>query len=552
MEHTRNPTCAKIAQVRTLAKFATVEVKIMALPINIEELLNKKKVESNRIEFKKGWNPISIYHSICAFANDIDNIGGGYILVGVEEENGIAKRPVCGIPLEQLDAIQKEMIGFNNLIEPYYAPRISVEEVDGQHILVIWAFSGSDRPYAVPHDVTAKLKKPVYYIRYGTSSIEAKGEQLDELRELANRVPFDDRGNADITPKDISILLLHDYLTKVNSRLVEEDLTHNLMEVLDQMELLEGPTERRRIKNVAAMMFCEHPEKFFPVTQVDIVHFPEGRERNPNYIIEAPTIKGPVPQMIAAALDYLKTNVIKERIIKPSDDEHSLHHYNYPYQALEEAVVNAMYHRDYTEREPVEITIEPDRISILSYGGPDRSISMEAIREAKKLRARRYRNRRLGEFLKELELTEGRATGIPTIQNELQKNGSPAAAIETDEFRTYFLIDIFCREDFMEENTATDVVKDGGLNGGQDGVERGVENLTDRQRFIMSLIRQFVVEHVVDGVVEDGVEKLSARVIAKKVKSSMRTIQRELSYLQENGLIKHIGTDTKGYYKIIE
>ena len=68
--------------VRTLAKFATVEVKIMALPINIEELLNKKKVESNRIEFKKGWNPISIYHSICAFANDIDNIG----CVGLPED----------------------------------------------------------------------------------------------------------------------------------------------------------------------------------------------------------------------------------------------------------------------------------------------------------------------------------------------------------------------------------------------------------------------------------------------------------------------------------
>jgi len=516
----------------------------MALPINIEELLNKQKVESNRIEFKKGWNPISIYHSICAFANDFDNIGGGYILVGVEEENGIAKRPVTGVPLEQLDAIQKEMIGFNNLMDPYYAPRISVEEVDGQHILVIWAYSGADRPYAVPQDVTAKLKKPVYYIRYGTSSIEAKGEQLDELRELANRVPFDDRGNVDITPKDISVLLLHDYLTKVNSRLVDEDLTHNLMEVLDQMELLEGPTERRRIKNVAAMMFCEHPEKFFPVTQIDIVLFPEGREKNPNKIIEVPPIKGPVPQIITAALDYLKTNVIKERIIKPSDDEHSLHHYNYPYQALEEAVVNAMYHRDYTEREPVEITIEPDRISILSYGGPDRSISMEAIREAKKLRARRYRNRRLGEFLKELNLTEGRATGIPTIQNELQKNGSPAAAIETDEFRTYFLIDIFCREDFMKENITTEVVKD--------GVEDVVVKLTERQRIIMGLIRQFVVEHVTDGVVEDGVEKLSARVIAKKVKRSTRTIQRELSYLQEIGLIKHIGTETKGYYKVLD
>lgn len=70
----------------------------MSLPINIEDLLNQRKVESNRIEFKKGWNPVAIYHALCAFANDFDNLGGGYILVGVEEENGMAKRPVKGIP----------------------------------------------------------------------------------------------------------------------------------------------------------------------------------------------------------------------------------------------------------------------------------------------------------------------------------------------------------------------------------------------------------------------------------------------------------------------
>jgi ATP-dependent DNA helicase RecG len=92
----------------------------MALPININDLLNKNKVESNRIEFKKSWNPVSVYHSICAFANDFDNIGGGYILIGVEEENGIAKRPVCGLPTEQLDAIQREIITIlrkKNIIE---------------------------------------------------------------------------------------------------------------------------------------------------------------------------------------------------------------------------------------------------------------------------------------------------------------------------------------------------------------------------------------------------------------------------------------------------
>ena len=92
--------------------------------------------------------------------------------------------------------------------------------------------------------------------------------------------------------------------------------------------------------------------------------------------------------------------------------------------------------------------------------------------------------------------------------------------------------------------TTTDVVKD--------VVEHGAVKLTDRQRIIISLIKQFVVEHVVDGVVEDGVEKLSARVISKMVKRSTRTIQRELSYLQEIGLIKYVGTDTKGYYEVLD
>ena len=50
-------------------------------------MLSKQKIESNRIEFKKGWNPGSIYHSICAFANDFDNLGGGYIIVGVDTDD---------------------------------------------------------------------------------------------------------------------------------------------------------------------------------------------------------------------------------------------------------------------------------------------------------------------------------------------------------------------------------------------------------------------------------------------------------------------------------
>ena len=87
----------------------------MALPINIEDLLQKQKIEGNRIEFKSGWNPDAIYHTICAFANDFDNIGGGYILVGVEEENGVAKRPIKGLPINEIDGILKYHIDIRHI-----------------------------------------------------------------------------------------------------------------------------------------------------------------------------------------------------------------------------------------------------------------------------------------------------------------------------------------------------------------------------------------------------------------------------------------------------
>lgn len=417
---------------------------LRSLPINIESLLNGKAVESNRLEFKKGWNPDAIYRTICAFANDFDNTGGGYIVVGVEEKNGKAMRPVAGIDSDRIESIEKEMIGFNNLINPYYQPSVFIEEVDDRNIVVIKVSAGERRPYKVPEQITSKHKTYNYYIRYNSSTIIAKDDYERELMNLANRTPFDDRGNPNIELNDLSAVLIRDFLVAVGSKLANEDLSANLMNVLEQMDLVEGYAENRCIKNVAAMMFSEHPEKFFNTTQVDIVIFPEGREKNPNNMVEIEPIKGSVPDMIRKTLDYMKINVVKKSVFKPKDNEQSVIFFNYPYQALEEAVVNALYHRDYQEREPVEITIEPDKITILSYSGPDNSISMNSIKSANILRSRRYRNRRLGEFLKELGLTEGRATGIPTIQAELKVNGSQRASIETDDRRTYFLIDIPC------------------------------------------------------------------------------------------------------------
>lgn len=504
----------------------------MALPINITDLLNKQKIESNRIEFKKGWNPESIYHSICAFANDFDDLGGGYILVGVDtdETTGMAIRPVEGVPVEKIDGILKDMVGYNNKFAPYYLPRASVEEVDGKQVLVIWCPAGINRPYSIPENVTAKRTKEYFYIRSGTSSIIAKGDALDELRDLAVRVPFDERGNPDIKLEDISIVLLRDYLAKVGSKLEAELYQKPLTEILEQMDLFVGPSERRMLRNVAAMMFCEHPEKFFPYMQVDIVIFPQGRINGPDNFSET-TIYGSVPQLVNGALNHLKSTVIREHVIKQRGVAESLRFFNYPIEALEEAIVNSLYHRDYRQHEPVEISVEPDGIHILSFPGPDRSISAAAIEAGEMLHSRRYRNRRLGDFLKELDLTEGRSTGIPTIQSELKKNGSPRATIETNDERTF--INVFIP---VHSGCGDTVILNDPKNDPKGDPKDGLKNLSERQKLIMQIIS------------EDST--ITRQQLAQRTNISDSTIKREIAQLKELGYIERIGGKTFGHWEI--
>ena len=69
----------------------------MTIPTNIRTLLSGSVVEWARIEFKTTWDAEASLKTITAFANDIDNWGGGYIVIGVEEEHGIPVRPYTGV-----------------------------------------------------------------------------------------------------------------------------------------------------------------------------------------------------------------------------------------------------------------------------------------------------------------------------------------------------------------------------------------------------------------------------------------------------------------------
>jgi len=94
---------------------------------------------------------------------------------------------------------------------------------------------------------------------------------------------------------------------------------------------------------------------------------------------------------------------------------------------VEEALSNAVYHKSYQIGEPIIVSVTPEKMEITSLPGPDRTITDDDIANCRMV-SRRYRNRRIGDFLKELKLVEGRNTGIPTILKAMKQNGSELPA----------------------------------------------------------------------------------------------------------------------------
>lgn len=408
----------------------------MPLPVNIQQLLNGHAVEWERLEFKEGWNPEAALHTLCAFANDFHNWGGGYLLIGVAEQNGRPVLPPSGLLPNQLDPIQRKMMELGHKIRPAYHPLMEPAVIDSRHVLIVWAPGGELRPYKAPVSLAEGNHELAYYIRRGSSSVRAQGAAEQELLGLANRIPFDDRVNQRAAISDLQLTLIQNFLREVRSELLTESSRMPFATLCQQMHLVGGPPESLLPLNVGLLFFNSDPTRFFPQSQIDVAVFPTGRGGD-NFTEK--TFKGPLGSMLREALAYLQSAVVAEYVRKRPDRAEAERYFNVPYAALEEALVNAVYHRSYEEREPIEVQVTPDEITIASYPGPDRSINLDDLRQGRAV-ARRYRNRRIGEFLKELELSEARGTGIPKILRAMHDNGSPEPQFETNEERTHFLV----------------------------------------------------------------------------------------------------------------
>ena len=377
-----------------------------------------------------------------------------------------------------------------------------------------------------PKSMAKGERERVSYIRKMSSTIIPSEEEKRDLYNLANNVPFDDRVNHEADIADLNLTLIQAYLKEVESSLYEESRHMDFLDLCRSMNIVNTLPEYTKPKNVGLMFFSLEPDHFFPYAQIDVVQFPE--DLGGDQIIEK-TFKGPLHQQLREALQYIRNSVIQEQIIKFPDRAEAERFFNYPYAAIEESLCNAVYHKGYDVREPIEVRILPDRIEIVSHPGADRSISEEGLRTYRVFN-RRYRNRRIGDFLKEMHLTEGRNTGFRKILNALERNGSPEPIFETDPERLSFCTTIFIHPQFLPSNETKD--------GTKSGTKKAAPNRhTERVQLILSAIQEN--------------PQVTVRTLVEDFGISKNTILRILKGLQENGTIKREGSSRKGRWVIL-
>ena len=420
------------------------------IPIDIPSLLSRE-VEGVRLELKATWETKVTGHQVlktlCAFANDLQNLNGGYVLIGVAEHDGVITRPVKGLPAEQLDGAMKQLVSLCKRIEPEYLPIIDVVKVDGQAVLALWAPASDTRPHRAPD---SEKGEPAYWVRVGSVTKEAKGPTLSSLIAQTAKVPFDDRRSFEAENDDLNYTLVRRHLHDAQSGLIDE---RDAERVYEKMALTRRVNGHSVPRNVALLFFTDEPQRWFRSAQIDVVQFADGAGGD---LLEEKIFRGPLADQLRQSFVYLE-NLTTRHVQKGAALE-ARSFVSYPSVALREAIVNAVYHRSYEQdnAEPVKVYLYPDRVEVISYPGPTEGIEEAQLNEGK-VPALPARNRRIGELLKELRLAESRGTGLPKIYRAMSQNGSPSPRFEIGPNRAYLKVILPAHPDYVSLTALRDV-----------------------------------------------------------------------------------------------
>ena len=448
----------------------------------------KSKAETQNIEVKaaQGGCPKRLYDTLSSFSNQDD---GGILLFGIDEKQGFI--PVGVYDLQDL---QKKVTEQCNQMVPPVRAVFTLAEIDGFPICSaeIPSLDLVERPCY--YSGTGRIKGS--YIRVGDADLPMTDYEIYTYEAFKCHVHDDER----VLERAELSLLDSDKIQRYIQKMKEEKPGFSKLSEEQVYELLS--ITRKGIPTLAAILnFGLYPQGYFPQLAVTAIVVP-GKEigdvgQNSERFLDNKRIEGTLSEMLAESLNFCRRNMKVRTIINPETGERT-DKPEYPVEAIREAMLNALIHRDYshfTEATPIQIDFFTDRMEIHSPGGLYGRMTVADLGTAKP----DLRNPTLATMSEFLLNTENRYYGIPTIRREMAKAGLPAPVFINR--RNEFIVILYNKPISNEQETPLS------LNKGKEGLLEFCKTPRTRQEIANYLGINtvfYVMKHYIQPLVESG------------------------------------------------
>ena len=279
-------------------------------------------------------------------------------------------------------------------------------------------------------------------------------------------------------------------------------------------DFVKDANERQTVSNACILLFGKKPQRFFPRARTRFIRY-EGTEEKVGTemnVVKDVTFEGSVLHQIEKTVEYLETQVREHSFL--GQNGQFVTNRNYPKFAIQEMVVNSVCHRDYSIKgTEIQIKMFDDRLVFESPGKLPGLVRAENIRHT-----HFSRNPKIAQFLKAYNYVKEFGEGIDRICNELESRGAVIPTFHTDAF----ILKATLKAEFVDEDTsATTII--GETTGETTDETTGEMKLSNRQTVIYNEIK-CNPSH-------------TAKSLARQTNISTRTVEREISFLRNNGFI---------------
>lgn len=384
-------------------------------PSELIELANKicrQKAESQTIELKaaKADYPKRLYDTLSSFSNQDD---GGIIVFGIDEKAGFK---VAGVYDPQ--NLQKQVTEQCNQMQPPVRALFTLAEIDGKTICSaeIPSIDISERPCYYKGAGKAKGA----YVRVGDADLVMTEYEIYSYEAFRRHLHDDERPVERASMESLDMEEVSSYVRK-RSRERPGFAVLSEHQKYELLNIMRGD----RATLAAVMNFGLYPQGYFPELCITGIVVPGTEigdvDGNNARFLDNRRIEGTISSMIEEALNFCMRNMKIITRIDPKDGKRT-DIPEYPLEALREAILNAVIHRDYsihTEGTPVQINFFTDRVEIHNPGGLYGRMSVEQLGYARP----DLRNPALALMAETITSAENRYSGIPTMRRLMKEAG---------------------------------------------------------------------------------------------------------------------------------